>query len=217
MKKNNISKLIMVILAAVLLAGCTTNPYTGESQASRAALGGVGGAAVGAGIGALVGGSQGALIGGAIGAVAGGATGGYMDYQNNELGKQLRGTGVQLVKRGNETQLIMPADVTYKFDSSDINASFYHVLNSVAVVLKKYNKTNIVVSGYTDNVGSASYNQTLSERRAKSVGSYLIAQGISSNRVFTQGFGERNPVASNSTTIGRAKNRRVVITLRQMG
>ena len=169
------------------------------------------------GVGALAGGSRGALIGAAIGAVAGGAVGGYMDYQNAELGKQLRGTGVQMVKKGNETQLIMPADVTFKFDSSDINASFYHVLNSVAVVLKKYNKTNIVVSGYTDNVGSASYNQTLSERRAKSVGSYLIAQGISSNRVFTQGFGERYPVASDSSTIGRAKNRRVVITLRQMG
>jgi outer membrane protein OmpA-like peptidoglycan-associated protein len=212
-----------VLTACAIIAGCTTNAYTGEEQVSRTAIGAGSGALVGAGagaaIGGLVGGSHGAatgaLIGGVSGLVAGGAVGGYLDYQNAELQKQLAGTGVQVKKVGNTIQLIMPADITFDFNSSQIKSSFYPVLDSVAIVLKKYNRTNIDVAGYTDNVGSDTYNQSLSEKRAKSVGNYLAYREISTGRIFTEGFGKRYPVATNSTAEGRALNRRVVLTLRE--
>lgn len=204
-------------VSAILLSGCSTiNPYTGQSQPSNAAVGTGVGALGGAAIGALADGGQGALIGGAIGALAGGLIGNSMDNQNAELRQQLVGTGVQVQQQGNSIQLVMASDVTFKTGQSDVRDGYYPVLNSVAVVLKKYDKTNITITGFTDNVGNAAYNQSLSERRAASVGNYLISQGISSNRIFTQGRGMRNPVASNATASGRAMNRRVVITLTPM-
>jgi outer membrane protein OmpA-like peptidoglycan-associated protein len=200
------------------LSGCTTvNPYTGEQQVSRTTIGTGIGAAGGALIGALAGGGRGALIGAAVGGASGAVIGNIMDTQEAELRQQLVGTGVQVMKQGDVIQLVMASDVTFRTDSSDINAGFYPALNSVARVFRKYNNTNIVVSGYTDNVGGDAYNQRLSERRAASVGSYLMSQGISPNRVFTQGFGKRNPRASNGTAAGRAQNRRVEITVRPRG
>jgi outer membrane protein OmpA-like peptidoglycan-associated protein len=208
----------------LIIAGCTTNPYTGESQASKTAIGAGSGAAIGAGAGALIGGltgggrgaATGALIGGASGLVVGGAVGGYLDYQDAELRKQLAGTGVQVKKVGNTLQLIMPSDITFDFNSYQIKDSFYPVLDSVAIVLKKYNRTNIEIAGYTDNVGSNNYNQNLSEQRARSVGNYLAYREISASRIATEGFGKNNPVATNSTSQGRALNRRVVLTLREV-
>lgn len=203
--------------SVLMLSGCTSvNPYTGNQQVSDTTVGAGIGAASGAGIGALLGGGRGALIGGAIGAVTGGVIGNSFDQQNEELRQRLVGTGVQVQKVGNSIQLMMASDVTFNFNQADVRSGFYPVLNSVAIVLKKYNNTSITITGYTDNVGGDAYNQGLSEGRARSVGDYLISQGISPNRIFTQGMGKRNPVASNSTPSGRAMNRRVVITLRPL-
>jgi outer membrane protein OmpA-like peptidoglycan-associated protein len=202
-------------LSILLLTGCqSVNPYTGQQQVSDTAAGGAIGAIGGAAIGAVAGGSKGALIGGALGGLTGVLVGSTLDKQNEELHRTLAGTGVQVQKTGNSIQLIMASDVTFKTNQVDVRSSFYPTLNSVATVLKKYNKTSITITGFTDNVGSAAYNQELSERRAQSVGSYLVSQGISPNRVYTQGRGMRNPVATNSTEQGRALNRRVEITLR---
>jgi outer membrane protein OmpA-like peptidoglycan-associated protein len=203
-------------LSFILLTGCqSVNPYTGQQQVSNTAAGGTIGAVSGAAIGALAGGgSRGALIGGALGGLTGVLVGSTLDKQNEELHRTLAGTGVQVQKSGDSIQLIMASDVTFKTDQADVRSSFYPTLNSVATVLKKYNKTSITITGFTDNVGSAAYNQELSERRAQSVGSYLISQGISPNRIYTQGRGMRHPVASNASAQGRALNRRVEITLR---
>lgn len=204
-------------LSAILLTGCTTiNPYTGQAQASDAAIGTGIGAIGGATIGAIAGGGNGALIGGAVGALTGGLIGNSLDRENEELRQRLVGTGVQVVQQGNVIQLVMSSDVTFKTDQADVRDSFYSTLGSVAIVLKKYNRTNVVVTGYTDNVGNAAYNQSLSERRAASVGNFLISQGVSPNRIFTEGRGKRDFIASNATAAGRAMNRRVVITLRPM-
>jgi outer membrane protein OmpA-like peptidoglycan-associated protein len=212
---NNKGLFASLALCAFMLSGCSTvNPYTGQSQTSDATIGTGIGAISGAAIGAIAGGEQGALIGGAVGAVTGGLIGNAMDQQNQELRQRLVGTGVQVQQQGNDIQLVMASDVTFKTNQSDVRDSFYPTLSSVAVVLKKYNRTNIVITGFTDNVGNAAYNQTLSERRAASVGSFLRSQGISPNRIFTEGRGKRDPIASNATTEGRALNRRVVITLR---
>jgi outer membrane protein OmpA-like peptidoglycan-associated protein len=202
-------------ISAVLLSGCSTiNPYTGQTQTSDASIGTGIGAFSGAAIGALAGGGRGALIGGAVGAVTGGLIGNSLDQENNELRQRLVGTGVQVQQHGNYIQLVMASDVTFKTNQSDVRDGFYPTLSSVAVVLRKYDRTNIVITGFTDNVGAASYNQMLSERRAASVGSFLMSQGIIPNRIFTEGRGMRDPVASNATEAGRALNRRVVITLR---
>ncbi len=200
------------------LSGCSTiNPYTGQQQTSNAAIGTGMGAIGGAAIGAIAGGERGALIGGAVGALTGGLVGNSMDRENAELRQQLQGTGVQVSQQGHYIQLIMASDVTFNTAQYDIRTSYYPVLDSVAIVLRKYDRTNVMITGFTDNVGNAAYNQTLSERRAASVGAYLTSQGIAPNRIFTDGRGKRNPMASNATPEGRAMNRRVVITLRPIG
>jgi outer membrane protein OmpA-like peptidoglycan-associated protein len=204
-------------LSVLLLSGCSTvNPYTGQAQTSDATVGTGVGALGGAGIGALVGGGRGALIGGALGAVTGGLIGRSFDEENEELRQRLVGTGVQVQKQGNSIQLLMASDVTFNTNQADVRSGFYPTLNSVAIVLKKYDRTSITITGYTDNVGGDAYNQTLSENRARSVGDFLMSQGISANRIFTRGMGKRNPIASNGTASGRAMNRRVVITLRPL-
>jgi outer membrane protein OmpA-like peptidoglycan-associated protein len=209
--------LFTAILGLAFLTGCTTNAYTGEQQASKTGVGAGLGAASGAVVGQLIGHNTTAtLIGAGIGAVAGGAVGGYMDHQEALLRKELQGTGVQVVRNGKDIRLIMPGDITFATNSSNINPKFDDVLNSVALVLKKYDKTMVQVAGYTDNTGSAEYNQELSERRAQSVANYLATQRVNSKRFSVVGFGERYPVASNSTSDGRAHNRRVEINLRQM-
>ena len=203
-------------LSVILLNGCTTaNPYTGANQMNDTSKGVGLGALGGAAIGAILDGGQGALIGGAIGALTGGVIGHSFDQENEELRRTLMGTGVQVQQVGNTIQLVMAADVTFDTNQAAIRSNFYPTLNSVAIVLKKYDDNNIAVSGYTDSVGGDAYNQVLSEQRAKSVADYLISQGISPRRFFTRGLGKRNPIASNNSAQGRALNRRVVLTLSQ--
>ncbi len=196
------------------MAGCTTvNPYTQEQQTSKAAIGAGVGAVTGAIVGAMKGDRRTALKGAALGAAAGGGVGYYMDVQEAKLRQRLSGTGVSVSRVGNNLILNMPGNVTFNTDSSNINAGFYQVLDSVAIVLKEYSDTMVTVVGHTDSVGDAAYNQNLSEQRAQSVASYLRSQGVESQRFNVMGYGEQSPIASNSTKEGRAQNRRVEITL----
>lgn len=205
-------------LAAItaLLAGCTTvNPYTGETQTSKAVWGTAIGAAAGAATGALVSKNHGAgaLVGGLAGAAVGGGTGYYLDTQEAELRAELASTGVSVVRGEDSIRLIMPGNITFKTDSSDINANFYATLNSVAKVLKKYSNSTVMVSGYTDSTGGMEYNQNLSRNRAAAVAAYLQGQGVAANRFEILGMGPSNPIASNDTAAGRAQNRRVEIKI----
>jgi outer membrane protein OmpA-like peptidoglycan-associated protein len=219
MKLTFARKLILglVCVSMALLSGCTTtNPYTGQQQLSDASVGTGMGALGGAGIGALIGGGRGALIGGAIGAVTGGLIGNSFDQENAELRNMLVGTGVQVQQTRDGIQLIMMSDVTFRTGQSYINEDFFPVLDSVATVLRKYNRTSIVITGFTDNVGNDGYNQRLSEERAQTVGSYLMSRGVAPSRIFTEGRGKRNPIASNDNPSGRSMNRRVVINIRPL-
>lgn len=214
---NRISfPLTVALVASLMLAGCqTTNPYTGQQQTSNTAKGAGIGAAAGAVIGALAGGSRkSALIGAGIGALAGGATGKYMDDQEAKLRAQLQGTGVSVTRSGDNLILNMPGNVTFATNQSDVNANFYPVLNSVALVLKEYEKTMIDIVGHTDSTGSMQLNMQLSQARAASVGAYLQSQGVQAVRIATQGMGPQYPIASNDTPEGRAQNRRVELILR---
>lgn len=206
-------------LSALLLAGCTTtNPFTGESQLSNTAggalLGAGGGAIGGALIGSAVGDARvGALIGAGVGALAGGAIGNYMDQQEAELRAQLQGTGVSVTRVGQNIILNMPSNITFATDSSNVNPAFNSTLVSVALVLKKFDKSIVDVYGHTDSQGDDAYNLSLSQRRAVSVATILANQGIDQRRFYIEGKGESAPIASNGSEAGRAQNRRVEIQL----
>jgi len=205
--------LICSVLAASMLSACAIDPYTGESKVSKTAWGTGIGTAAGAGIGALAGGKKGALIGAGVGAVAGAATGGYMDIQARKLRAELVGTGVQVQQVDGRVYLIMPGNITFDSNEAVIKSGFQPVLNSIAKVIKEYNKTMVQVYGYTDNTGSAATNNALSLRRATAVSNYLRLKGVDGNRIITDGLGSSNPIASNATAAGREQNRRVEIAL----
>jgi len=217
--KNVASKGLIVAIATTTLAGCyTMDPYTNEKKVSATTKGAGIGALAGAVAGMLTGGDsrahrKNALIGAGVGALAGGGIGNYMDRQEMKLRQQLQGTGVSVTRNGNDITLNMPGNITFATGSSDLRPDFASTLNSVAMVLKEYDKTILEVAGHTDNVGSAQSNQALSERRAQSVATYLEAQGILARRMMTVGAGETHPVASNDTEQGRQANRRVELTL----
>jgi outer membrane protein OmpA-like peptidoglycan-associated protein len=208
-------KIVAAFVASALLVACTTDPYTGEQKLSNTA----GGAAIGAGLGALAGLAAGgndrrnALIGAGIGALAGGAIGSYMDQQEAELRAQLQGTGISVTRTGDQIILNMPSNITFATDQDAVKAGFYPTLNSVALVLKKFNRTIVDVYGHTDSTGNDQYNYDLSQRRALSVANYMAGQGVDSRRFAVTGFGETRPIADNGTDAGRAQNRRVEIQL----
>ena len=205
-------------VATVGLGGCMTyDPYTGEEKTSSATkgsiIGAIGGAAIGAATSSSSDRGKGALIGAAGGAAIGGGIGYYMDKQEAELRRKLEGTGVRVVRNGDQIELVMPGNITFDLNQASIKPSFSGTLESVGLVLKEYDKTIIQIEGHTDSSGSDSYNQLLSEKRAASVRDFLLNQGIEPSRTRAVGYGERYPVASNDTAAGREQNRRVELTL----
>lgn len=217
--KRAMARLGIPALMAILVIGCTTvDPYTRERQTSNATKGAIIGAVAGAVVGLATGDDaterrQRALVGAGIGGLSGAAIGGYMDRQEAELRRRLEDTGVSVVRHGNNITLSMPGNVTFALDSASLRAQFFDVLNSVALVLKEYEKTLIEVAGHTDSTGSAAYNQELSRERAETVAQYLRSQGIDPRRLVVRGYGEGYPIAANETAAGRQQNRRVELTL----
>ncbi|HEY8507772.1 MAG TPA: YMGG-like glycine zipper-containing protein, partial [Steroidobacteraceae bacterium] len=153
MRLNVACKVLLTLVAAGIVAGCTTtNAYTGEKQVSKTTKGAGIGALIGAAAGALSGDDskerrKRALIGAGVGALAGGAVGKYMDNQEAKLREKLQGTGVSVTRTGDTLVLNMPGNITFATGSADLNASFFSVLESVALVLKEYDKTIIDVAG----------------------------------------------------------------------
>jgi outer membrane protein OmpA-like peptidoglycan-associated protein len=219
--QKNLLAITLLLSGSLALSGCTTNPYTGESQAGKSGMGAGLGALVGAGVGVLSSSKKdrgkGALIGAAGGAALGGGVGYYMDVQEAKLRDKMRGTGVSVTRQGDNIMLNMPNNVTFDSNSSSLKAAGTNTLSGVAMVLKEYPKTAVNVVGYTDSTGTRALNMRLSQQRAESVASTLIGQGVANNRLRTQGAGPDNPIASNTTEDGKAQNRRVEITLTPLG
>lgn len=207
-----------IAVVALGVSGCSTiNPYTGEKQTSKAASGAMIGGAVGAILGAATGDKasrkQRALKGAGIGAIAGGGVGVYMDTQEAKLRQQLEGTGVSVTRNGDNIILNMPSAITFDVNSAALKGDFFSVLDSVNLVLKEYKSTLVTVAGHTDSSGADDYNMSLSQQRAQTVAQYLNNKGVATERLAAVGYGESQPVASNNTADGKARNRRVEITL----
>jgi len=217
--RRSIASLLISSVLLMGLTGCVTDPYTGERRISKTALGGFFGAGVGAGVAAGIAALAGkdaakaALIGAGVGLVGGAAVGGYMDVQDAKLRRFLEGTGVQVVRIGNEITLSMPSNITFATNSASLSPDFLDVMHAVALVLVEYDKTIIEVMGHTDSTGTEEYNLDLSRRRAQAVGNHLIGENINPLRILTEGFGEQYPVATNDTNEGRELNRRVELRL----
>ena len=209
---------LALIFASSACVTHTQDPYTGNKKASNQLTGSALGAVAGAVLGNQVKGGKhtrrnariaGALLGGLVG----NQVGGYMDNQEQELRQKLQSTGVGVERAGDEIILVMPSNITFSSGQSTIRNDFYPVLGSVAKVLKEYKETQVEVRGHTDSRGGSTDNQVLSEQRANIVAGYLRTKGVAQKRLITLGLGESSPIASNSTTTGRAQNRRVEIKL----
>jgi outer membrane protein OmpA-like peptidoglycan-associated protein len=207
--------LAAAVLATLGITACTTDPYTGQQRVNRTAVGIAAGAIGGYLLGDLVGGRHDRteqLVGAGIGAIAGGAVGAYMDRQEADLRRQTAGTGVDVIRQGDDLILRMPSSVTFDVDRWEVKPQFYSVLDDVARTLGGYDQTYIDVLGHTDTTGSHEHNQALSERRASAVADYLASRGVARARMATRGYGETAPIyLPDDTEMQKAANRRVEI------
>jgi outer membrane protein OmpA-like peptidoglycan-associated protein len=226
MKTKMLKTLGLAAAMTALLGACATTsggyasqePASGERDVNRTQRGALIGAAVGAVAGLLSGDDaterrQRALVGAGVGGLAGGAIGAYQDRQERALRERMEGTGVGVVRQGDNITLSMPGNITFAFDDATLQPQFQPVLNDVARTLTEYNQTIVEVAGHTDSKGTDAYNHDLSVRRANSVANYLSSRGVMPQRLITVGAGESRPIATNETDAGRAQNRRVEITL----
>ena len=192
-----IKMILSAFLAFLMLVACTTtDPYTGEKKVSKTALG----TGIGAGVGALSGlfvakatdsdARKGALIGAGLGALTGAGVGYYMDQQENELRQQLQGSGVSVSRVGNKLILNMPSNITFDVNQAAIRSEFYPPLRSVALILRKYDRTVVDIIGHTDSTGRVESNQILSEQRAMSVAQFVNSMGVDGRRMRVMGMGE---------------------------
>lgn len=200
--------LVLILMTAMVFAGCANSKNTGK------------GAAVGAGAGAVIGGvigntqgstGKGAIIGAAVGGTAGAIIGRQMDKQAEELEEQLEDADV--VRVGEGIQIVFDSAILFDVDSSTLRGESRADLEKLANSLMEYPNTDLVVVGHTDATGSEDYNQSLSERRASSAADLLLAHGISFDRITTVGKGELEPIDSNETVSGRQANRRVEVAI----
>ena len=215
MKRN----LISMLVAGALLAGCGDIPKPSDRPLENWE----GGALIGAGIGAVVGAvayskdrTKGAVLGAVGGGLAGGAVGAYMDSQKKDLEKNLAkeiqaGQAKVESMPDHVVRITMTNQTAFDTNSSTIKPGFDSTMDKLADVVVRYAKTTLVVVGHTDNVGSDSYNQKLSERRAAAVAQYFESRRVNPVRLSVSGKGESSPVASNASEAGRQQNRRVEI------
>jgi outer membrane protein OmpA-like peptidoglycan-associated protein len=208
--KQLTATILAVLLAAPIFAQTTTDDH--QKAKSGTAIGAAAGAIIGAVIGNNRGhhsAKRGAVVGTLAGGAAGAMVGAMMDKQEREL-RQINGVNVTRTS-GNELKVTVRNDVLFDFNSASLRSASRESLREMAGVFDRYPNTTIRVEGFTDSIGSASYNERLSERRADSVSNYLEDLGVRGARIDSIGYGESHPRATNSTANGRQLNRRVEI------
>lgn len=199
----------IALSVAILVSSCGAS-----NTVKGAGIGAGGGGALGAGIGALIGGGKGAAWGAGIGAIVGGTAGtiigNKMDKQKAELDK-INGAQVESINDGQAIKVTFESGILFATNSSTLNAASQSALSSFAASLQNNPDTDVQILGHTDSSGSDAINNPLSEKRAKAVSSFLTMKGVSSSRITSQGLGSSAPVADNSTSAGKAQNRRVEV------
>ncbi len=203
-----------VVHAALLLSLTLSTAACGawSNKATGATIGAAGGAVVGGAIGKNNGSTaRGAIIGAVIGGTAGAVIGHQMDQQAKELRLEIPGATIERVGEG--MVVTFASGLLYDFDSDAIRSIAARNLENLAVSLKKYPLTELLIIGHTDALGSSAYNQDLSYRRATSAATFLRTQGITMGRMRTSGLGETEPLASNETEAGRQVNRRIEVAI----
>ncbi|MBA3253049.1 MAG: OmpA family protein [Pseudomonadota bacterium] len=213
---------IMALTASAVLATFTLGACeTMDDQQRRTATGAGAGAAAGAAIGAIGNDSnrgRGAAAGAAIGAAVG-ALGGYvwnkrMESQQKQIQQQTQGTGVEVNRTAdNRLQVVIPGDIAFDSGQAAIRPNFRSALDNFAQSLQQNPSSTVTIIGHTDSTGSPAMNEPLSLQRADATRDYLASRGVASNRFSIDGRGSREPIASNDTEAGRARNRRVEIFL----
>ena len=215
---NIFKRLGTAAFVASLLAttACTTNPETGNRRLSKTAIGAAIGGIGGLFAGDLIGGRNDRtekILGAGIGAIAGGAVGQYMDRQERELRRQTAGTGVEVVRQGDDLLVNIPSGINFATGSYEIQPQFQGTLNQVAQTLSSYDQTFIDVRGHTDSTGGDAINVPLSQNRAEAVANYLSGRGVNRARIETRGYASSHPIGDNNTASGKAANRRVEIKI----
>lgn len=201
---------VMLLGAAIVFTSCGT----WNNTAKGTAIGVGGGAAVGAGVGAIAGNTAlGSIIGAAVGGTAGALIGKNMDKQKKQIEETVPDATVEKVNDGEALKITFDSGILFATNSSTVSEASKSALHNFANTLKANPDTYIRIVGHTDNTGGVDLNQTLSEKRAKSVDDYLMQQGVSSDRMTYEGKGLHDPIATNNTAEGRALNRRVEILI----
>lgn len=197
---------------SVLMAACADMSETQKRTATGAGVGAVAGAVIGSATGNNAG--RGAVIGGALGAVAGNVWSRHMEEKKKALEQATAGTGMEVSRTSdNQLKLNVPADVSFDVGRADIKPQLRQVLEQFAQGLQNQPTTHVRIVGHADATGSDEANNYLSAQRAQSVRNFLVDRGVNGSRVETVGRGSREPIATNDTAEGRARNRRVEIFL----
>ena len=210
MRFKNIIHIVLSI-AMVFMVGCKATKNANKQQ-KGAVIGAAGGAVIGGVVGNNVGKGNtvvGAIIGGVVGGVAGGYIGARMDRQAERIEEEIPGAEVNRIGEGINVTFNEEAGVYFEFDRANVKGTSAETLQKLAGIFQEYPKTVILVEGHTDSAGPEEYNMDLSRRRAESVAQYLIKQGVDADRFTVKWYGENQPKADNSTTEGKAQNRRV--------
>lgn len=195
-------------LLALSASSCKNWSKTAKGGTIGAGAGALAGAVIGKAAGSTV---KGAIIGAAVGGAAGAAIGNYMDRQARELREDLENAKVERVGEG--IKITFDSGILFDVNSYALREQSRENIAELAETLKKYDDTNILFAGHTDNTGTEEYNQQLSEKRAKSVAEYASFLDVNPERMTIIGYGEEQPVATNSTVEGRQQNRRVEIAI----
>jgi outer membrane protein OmpA-like peptidoglycan-associated protein len=204
--KRQANLIAYFLMAALVSPAC-------HNAGKRTAIGAGAGAALGAVTGAIIGNQtgdrdKGALIGAGLGGMVGSGIGYKLDKQAKEL------EAVAETRRTDEGIITtLKENILFPTGSYALKPTAGNAVSQISSIIKKYPEDKIVVIGHTDDVGSENFNQTLSEKRAGTVRSYMIAQGIPAASVEAVGLGESSPLVPNTNDANRAKNRRVELSI----
>lgn len=202
--KRSVNFLIVLVCVLMILPGCASMTRTTKGAAIGTAAGGAVGAVIGRAAGNT---AVGAIVGASVGGATGAIIGRQMDKQAAEIEKAVPDAKVERVGEGIVVEF--SSNILFGFDKSEVTSDAMPTMDKLVTVLNSYPDTDIELQGHTDDRGADAYNQTLSEKRATSVGNYLKKKGIAASRITIKGFGESVPKYDNSTEDGRAQNRRV--------